>query len=233
MSSKLTFAALVGSAYVCRYGPDVVLSGAHKPDLVVFLDPQSQLHVLREVNNMRIPSMGQSITPFPLPTPCLRLTRTPLDPFSPHAAITDTDVDPRMFTYPIYGNLDVRLASLLDLLPASPHADLSSSLFLPPRSLLPHHCFPSLSQSGRSTELILGALGRAGEEGLLARQGRASGGNFPLVKGQFQAKIDTSHSPAEIEERQPDADQWRLSTYQPERLDRERRAPGDKPMGRR
>ena len=45
---------------VCRYGPDVVLSGAHVPDLVIFLDPQSQHHVLREVNLMKIPSMGQS-----------------------------------------------------------------------------------------------------------------------------------------------------------------------------
>lgn len=69
--------------------------------------------------------------------------------------IVDTDVDPRIVTYPIFAN----------------------------------------AESNRSLELIFGALGRAGEEGIGARKGLLPGNQYVVQPGQFQAKIDNKRDP--------------------------------------
>lgn len=69
--------------------------------------------------------------------------------------IVDTDVDPRIVTFPIFANCE----------------------------------------SNRSLELIFGALGRAGEEGIAARGGLQPGNELRVPAGGFQAKIDNKRDP--------------------------------------
>ena len=50
-------------------------------------------------------------------------------------------------------------------------------------------------ESSRSLELIFGALGRAGEEGIAARGGLQPGSNLRVPAGGYQAKIDNKRDP--------------------------------------
>lgn len=85
------------------------------------------------------------------------------------AGIVDTDVDPRIVTFPIYANCE----------------------------------------SSRSLELLFGALGRAGEEGIASRQGLQAGNQFRVQPGQFQAKIDTKREPDVIAYSEAQDPLWR------------------------
>jgi hypothetical protein len=81
---------------------------------------------------------------------------------------------------------------------SSPSSTISSS-----PSLLPSSSSLTSSsslKSGRSAELIIGALARAGEEGVNARLGKPVGSQFPLLPGRFQARIDDSRHPDRVQQ---------------------------------
>lgn len=129
------------------FGAEYVLNGSYLPDLVVVADPRQMINVIQECNLKNVPTMGAFVRSSPVGRS--KLTRRAV------AGIVDTDVDPRIVTFPIMANCE----------------------------------------SNRSLELIFGALGRAGEEGIVARGGLQPGNNLRVPAGGFQAKIDNKRDP--------------------------------------
>lgn len=94
------------------FGIQPMKDGAYLPDLVILLNPSENLGAIRECTLKNVPTIG----------------------------IIDTDIDPRLVTYPIPANMEVR-----------PCVPLTMLLLT--------------TQSVRTAELILGTLSIAGSEG--------------------------------------------------------------------
>lgn len=77
----------------------------------------------------------------------------------------------------------------------------------------------------------MGAIGRAGEEGILARKGRTPGAPLTIVPGAFQAKITDHKNPDRMAGRQKDPETWVLPRNEAVGLEREERGAAGSTMG--